>query len=260
MATDIIKFEREEGIGIVILNRPEQMNALDTHLIDQLSNLLEEIAKDDGIRVVILTGSEKFFCVGADVLEISKIDTAVKAHAFFSYIRSFFEKVEEFEKPVIAAISGFALGGGCELALACDLRIAAENAKIGLPEIKLGIIPGGGGTQRLTRIIGMTKTKELLYTGDFIDAQEALSVGLVNKVTPVKSLINESKKMASKIATKPPFAIRMAKHAVNEGINMDIKSAIAYEARCLEILFSTEDMKEGVHAFIERRKPDFNGK
>ena len=260
MRTDIIKFEREESIGTITLNRPEQMNALGTHLINQLSNLLDEIAKDDGIRVVILAGNERFFCVGADISEISKINTAVKAHAFFSNIQSFFNKVAEFEKPVIAAISGFALGGGCELALACDLRIAADNAKLGLPEIKLGIIPGGGGTQRLTRIIGITKTKELLYTGDSIDAKEALSMGLINKVTPVKSLIDESKKMASKIATKPPFAMKMAKHAVNGGINMDIKSAIAYEARCLEILFSTEDMKEGVNAFIEKRKPYFNGK
>jgi enoyl-CoA hydratase len=259
MDTNNIKFAKERNIGTIILNRPNQMNALNLDTVKELSDLLDEIARDDEIRVVILAGHQRFFCVGADITEVSKIDSTLKVHSFFSNIRSVFDKIGDFEKPVISAVSGFALGGGCELALACDLRIAAENAKFGLPEIKLGIIPGGGGTQRLSRIIGMTKAKELLFTGDFIDAQEAFSIGLVNKVVSVKSLMDETKKMASKIGAKPLLALKMAKHVVNSGINIDIKSAIAYEARCLEILFSTRDMREGINAFIEKRQPDFIG-
>jgi enoyl-CoA hydratase len=255
-----VKFEKEEGIGIIILNRPKQMNALSVDLIEELSGLLDKVVKDNEIGVAILTGSEKVFCVGADIKEVSKIYTPVKARNFLAKVRSLFNKIEDLEKPVIAAVGGFALGGGCELALACDLRIAAENAKFGLPEIKLGIIPGGGGTQRLPRIIGMTKAKELLYTGDPIDAKEALLTGLVNKVVAVESLMDEGRKMASKIFRQPSFAIKMAKHAVNRGINMDVKSAIDYEARCAEMLFSTEDMKEGINAFIEKRQPTFVGR
>ena len=256
---DTIKFEKNEGIGIIFLNRPKQMNALSVDLVEELSGLLDEIAGDVEIGVVIITGNERVFCVGADIKEVSSVDSPVKAHSFFAKIRSLFDKIEDLEKPVIAAVAGFALGGGCELALACDLRIAAENAKFGLPEIKLGIIPGGGGTQRLLRIMGVTKAKELIYTGESIDAKEAFARGLVNKVVTVESLMDEAKKMASKVTRHPSFALKMAKHAVNGGINMDIKSAIAYEARCLEILFSTEDMNEGINAFIEKRKPNFLG-
>jgi enoyl-CoA hydratase/carnithine racemase len=210
--------------------------------------------------VVILTGSEKLFAAGADITEISEIATPVEAHRFLKDVQVLFNRLEDLEKPVIAAISGLALGGGCELVLACDLRIAADNAMFGQPEIKIGVIPGAGGTQRLPRIIGVTKAKELLYTGDFIDAQEAHRIGLVNKVVPVGSLMEEAKKMALKIARQPGIALKVTKLAVNGGLNMDIKSAIAYEARCFEILFSTEDQKEGMKAFVEKRKPAFKNR
>ena len=171
-----------------------------------------------------------------------------------------FHRIESLDKPVIAAIGGLALGGGCELSMCCDIRIAAGNATFGQPEIKIGVIPGGGGTQRLPRIIGITKAKELLYTGDMIDANEAYRLGLVNKVVPVDSLMDEARILALKIARQPGVALRATKLAVNGGIDMDIKSAIAYEARCFEILFSTEDQKEGTTAFIEKRKPVFTDK
>ena len=260
MRANTVKFKKDAGLGIINLNRPKQMNALNVGLVEELSWLLDKIAKDKEIGVVILTGNERVFCVGADLKEVSKVDTVIKAWDFFSKIRSLFDKIENLEKPVIAAVGGFALGGGCELALVCDLRIAAENAKFGLPEIKLGIIPGGGGTQRLSRIIGITKARELLYTGDSIDAKEAFIRGLVNKVVAVKSLMDEARKMASKIIRQPSFALKMAKHVVNNGTNMNMKSAIAYEARCVEILFSTGDMKESINEFIEKRKPNFIGK
>jgi len=185
------------------------------------------------------------------------MSTPVDVHGFIKEAQAVINKFEDLEKPVIAAVSGLALGGGCELAMACDLRIATENAVFGQPEIRIGVIPGAGGTQRLPRLVGVTKAKELLYTGDSIDANEAYRIGLVNKVVPVASLMDEAMKMASKIARQPGVALRMTKFAVNSGMNMDIKSAMSYEARCFEILFSTEDQKEGVKAFIEKRRPAF---
>jgi enoyl-CoA hydratase len=184
----------------------------------------------------------------------------LKAHRFIQDAQAVFNMLEDLEKPVIAAVSGLALGGGCELTLACDLRIAAENAVFGQPEIKIGVIFGGGGTQRLPRIVGVTKAKELLYTGDFINAEEAYRVGLVNRIVPVASLMDEARKMVLKIASQPRIAVKYAKMAVNEGMGMDIKSAMAYEARCFEILFSTQDQKEGMRAFIKKRKPVFTDK
>jgi len=209
---------------------------------------------------VIITGSEKVFAVGADIKEVSGIATSVDAHSFVTKVRSVFNKIENLEKPVIAAVSGLALGGGCELSLACDIRIAAENAMFGQPEIKIGVIPGGGGTQRLTRLVGIGIGKEMLYTGDPIDAEEAYRVGLVNKVVPLKSLMDEAKKMASKFSKQPGFALRMTKMVVNEGIKMDLQSALSHEARCFELLFSTEDQKEGMKAFVEKREPIFKNR
>jgi enoyl-CoA hydratase/carnithine racemase len=255
-----IVYERQEGIATITLNRPKSMNSLSSQLLKELDHALTDIERDDSIKVVILAGTEKFFAAGADITEIGSLATSVDAHRFLKDAQAVFNKMEDLEKPVIAAISGLALGGGCELALACDLRIAAENSTFGQPEIKIGVIPGAGGTQRLPRIIGLTKAKELLYTGDFIDAQEAYRIGLVNKVVPVASLMDESRKMAQKISRQPGFALKVTKLAVNGGFNMDIKSAMAYEARCFEILFSTEDQKEGMKAFVEKRKPAFKDK
>lgn len=252
-----ILYEKKEGIGTITINRPKSMNALSSQLFKELDQVLTNLDRDDDVKVVILTGSEKFFAAGADITEIGNIKTPVDAHRFLKEAQAVFNKIEDLSKPVIAAISGLALGGGCELILACDLRIAADNAMFGQPEIKIGVIPGAGGTQRLPRIVGVTKAKELLYTGDFIDAQEAHRIGLLNKVVPVVSLMEEARKMALKIARQPGFALKITKIAVNGGLNMDMKSAMAYEARCFEILFSTEDQKEGMKAFVEKRKPVF---
>lgn len=260
MVYKTIIYEKSEGIGTITLNRPKSMNALNSELFRELNHVLDEIERDDDVKVVIFTGGEKFFAAGADITEVGKISTPVEAHAFAKEAQNIFNRIEDLEKPVIAAVSGFALGGGCELALACDLRIAAENASFGQPEIKIGVMPGGGGTQRLPRVIGLTKAKELLYTGDPIDAHEAYRIGLVNKVVPTESLMDEARKMALKIARQPGIPLKITKLAVNRGINMDIKSAMAYEACCFEMLFSTEDQKEGMQAFIEKRKPVFKNK
>jgi len=260
MEFNTILFEKNEGIGIITLNRPKSMNAINSDLISELDQVLDVIDKDEEISVVIITGTEKIFAAGADIKEISGIRTPVEAHRFVSNVQSLFRKIENLKKPIIAAVSGLALGGGCEMSLACDIRIAAENASFGQPEIKIGVIPGGGGTQRLPRLIGLGRAKELLYTGDSIDAQEAYRIGLVNKVVPVKSLMDEAKKMATKLKRQPPFALKITKMVVNEGINMDLQSGLAYEARCFEMLFSTEDQKEGMRAFIEKRRTVFKGR
>ncbi len=192
--------------------------------------------------------------------KIAQLSTPLEAYRHVSRFHEVFDKIEGLPKPVIAAVAGFALGGGCELALACDLRIAADNASFGLPEIKLGVIPGGGGTQQLPRLIGVGRAKELLYTGDPIDAQEAYRIGLANKVVPVNALMDETRRLASKLVKQPAVALQMNKLAVNEGIRMDLRSAQAYELQCFGVLFSTEDQKEGVQAFLEKRPANFIGR
>lgn len=260
MNFETILYEKDEGIGIVTLNRPKSMNAISRLLISELDAVFGEIGDDSDISAVIITGNEKVFAAGADIKEIGMIHTPFDAHAFVIKILSVFNKIENLSKPVIAAVSGLALGGGCELSMACDIRIAAENAMFGQPEIKIGVIPGGGGTQRLPRLVGIGRAKELLYTGDPIDAKEAFRIGLVNKVVPGASLMEEARKIAGKMIRQPEFALKITKMVVNEGINMDLSSALAHEARCFELLFSTEDQKEGMKAFIEKRKPNFKGR
>ncbi|MBW1679692.1 MAG: enoyl-CoA hydratase/isomerase family protein [Deltaproteobacteria bacterium] len=255
-----IVYEKDDGIGTITLNRPKSMNAISNKVVSELDQVISKIAKDEEISVVIITGSEKVFAAGADIKEISGIKTPIEAHRFEVSIHALFNKIESIEKPVIAAVNGLALGGGCELTLVCDIRIAAENAVFGQPEIKIGVIPGAGGTQRLPRLIGVGRAKVLLYTGDSIDAREAYRIGLANKVVPVESLMDEAKKMAFKLKSQPPYALKITKMAVNEGINMDLQSALNYEARCFEIIFSTEDRKEGLRAFLEKTKPIFKGK
>lgn len=255
-----IIYKKAENIGTITLNRPRSMNALNSKVFLELREALSDIEIDDDVKVVILTGNEKFFGAGADISEIETILSPSEAHLFFRTAWDVYGKLEDLEKPVIAAVSGYCLGGVCELALACDIRIAADNALFGLPEIKIGIMPGGGGTQRLPRIVGKGLAKELLFTGDFIDAKEAYRIGLANKVFPVAALMDETRRIATKIARQPGYALKILKTAVNDGINMDVKSAAAYEARCFEILFSTEDRKEGTKAFVEKRKPLFRNR
>lgn len=256
MEYETIVLEIAEGVGVVTLDRPRNMNALNRIMRSEFFHVFETIQKEKA-KAVIIAGAEKFFAAGADIKEIVNIESPKDAHEFFNAETSIFDLIENFEKPVIAAVSGLALGGGCELALACDIRIAAENARFGLPEINLGLMPGGGGTQRLPRLVGEGRAKALMYTGDMIDAAEAYRIGLVNKVVPYDMLMNEAREMASKIARKPGRALWSIKQSVNDGRNMDIKSALTHEARLFEMLFSTKDQKEGVRAFVEKRAPLF---
>jgi len=262
MSYETIIYEKEEGVGVITLNRPKALNAITFKLKEEISQVLDDIEKDFDVKAVILTGGLKAFCAGADIKERSG-RTTTQPDYYFSQRKTHFDfygKIEHFEKPVIAAVSGVAVGGGCEIALACDLRIASETARFGTPEVKLGAIPSGGGTQRLPRIVGITKAKEMIYTGDFVDAQEALRIGLVNKVVPVEQLMGETKIMAGKIAEHPPLAVRFAKRAINAGMQMDLVSGLDYETYCATILTTSEDRIEGFKAFTEKRKPVFKGR
>ena len=253
-------YSKEEGIGIVTINRPESLNALNGEVFTELYKLFQEIEDDQDVRVVILTGSgEKAFIAGADIAEM-QAQSSVEIRSFIDKGRRASDRIYTLSKPVIAAINGFALGGGCELAMCCDLRVASENAKFGQPEINLGAIPGGGGTQRLSRLIGMTRAKELIYTGNAIDANTAFTMGLVNKVVPPESLMAEAKELARKLLSKSSIALALAKKAITSGANMNLPSGLDLEAECFALSFATEDQKEGMSAFLQKRKPEFKGK
>lgn len=252
--------EANEKIGLITLNRPRNLNALNSELVNELYLAFDEMAAVEALGAIIIRGGDKAFAAGADIKEIGRIDAPADAHRFITRVHGLFNAIESFPVPVIAAVSGLALGGGCELALACDIRIASESAVFGQPEINIGVIPGGGGTQRLPRLVGIGKAKELLYTGQSIDAREALRIGLVNKVVEAPVLMDAAWEMAAGLAAKPGWALKMTKIAVNDGINLDLRTALAYEARCFEWLFATHDQKEGMTAFIEKRKPEFIGK
>lgn len=258
---ETVIYEKENALAVITLNRPDRMNALNIKLKEELSSLFDEIERDDDVKVVILTGGKKVFSAGADIKERREVQLR-QSEFYFSQRKSqeFYTRISQFEKPVVAAISGVAVGGGCELALVCDLRVASETARFGLPEVKIGVMPAAGGTQRLPRLIGMTKAKELLFTGDFIDAREAYRLGLVNRVVPVDQLMKEAESLASKLAHNPPLSIKYAKRAVNVGMELDLASALDYEAQCASILYATEDRKEGMKAFAEKRKPVFKGR
>ncbi len=259
LAYETIIVEVEEGIATVTLNRPEVLNALNSLVFIELGEACANVGADDSVRVVIITGGEKVFAAGADIKQMA-LSTAVNVATSVRPSQATFNLIENLNKPVIAAIAGYALGGGCELTLVADVRIAAENAQFGFPEIKLGILPGGGGTQRLPRLIGAGKAKELIFSGDFISAEEALRIGLVNKVVPADQLLIEAKKMAKKFAARGAVAIQMAKTCVNEGLRMDLNMGLQYEHKCFSLLFATEDQKEGMKAFLEKRKPNFRGR
>lgn len=259
MAYETIIVEIEEGVAIVKLNRPEVLNALNSQVFNELADAAVNLSADDSVRSVIITGGDKVFAAGADIKQMASLN-AVDVTTTDRQSRKTFHLLENMPKPVIAAIAGYALGGGCELTLVADVRIAADNAKFGLPEIKLGILPGGGGTQRLPRLIGAGKAKELILSGDIISAEEALRVNLVNKVVPADQLLTEAKKMAKKFAAQGAVALRLAKSCVNEGLRMDLEMGLEFEHKCFALLFATEDQKEGMKAFIEKRKPKFQGK
>lgn len=252
-------FRKEGKIGILSINNPKSLNALNTEVLTELDHILEQISRDEEVYVLIITGEGESFAAGADIVEMSTMSVEEGRRWAELGMRAF-RKIEIMEKPVIAAINGYALGGGCELALSCDLRIASEKARIGQPEIFLGITPGFGGTQRLPRLIGMTKAKEFIYTGKSMNPEEAERIGLVNKVVKPEELMDEVLSLANKIAALPRVAIKYNKVAMNRGIEVDLDAGLEIEKNIFAMCFATEDQKEGMTAFIEKRKPVYKGK
>ena len=259
MALENVLIEKRGLVAILTVNRPDKLNALNARTRADILDALDHLEHDKDVRVVVITGAgDKAFIAGADINEFAG-KTAVEQRYVMKGRRAF-DAVEDFPKPVIAMINGFALGGGCELALACDLRIASDKARLGQPEIKLGIIPGGGGTQRLTRLIGEGKAMELILTGDIITAQEAERLGLVNSVVPANDLEEKTLELANKIAEMSPVALAMAKQAVKNASRLDLRAGLDAEVDLFALCFSSEDKEEGVKAFLEKRKPDFKGR
>jgi enoyl-CoA hydratase len=253
-------YEKGEGLGILTINRPEALNALNSQVLKEIYFLLEEIEKDDEVKVIIVTGQgDKAFAAGTDIKKMENL-VCNEARDLAMLARKTIDKIEALKKPVIAAINGFALGGGCELAMACDLRIGSERAKMGQPEINLGVIPGSGGTQRLPRLVGPSIAKRLIFTGELVDAKTALEMGLVDKIVPYDQLMEETKKMATTIASKSKIALALAKSAINRGLDLDLRTGLDYEIECFAQCFATSDQKEGMRAFSEKRKPVFTDK
>ena len=253
-------YENKDGIGVVTLNRPDKLNALNSTVYQELYHVFEAIENDDAVRVVILTGSgDRAFAAGSDVAEMQNMNT-LDIQKFMATIRKASDFIYNLTKPTIAAIHGYTLGGGCELAMCCDLRICSEKAKFGQPEINLGLIPGASGTQRLPRLIGAAKAKEMIYMGDNIDAATAFSLGLVNKVVPPEKLMEEAMAWATKLAGKSGPVLAMAKAAINTGLDTDMSSGLTIEAKCDALCFATYDRKEGMDAFLEKRKAVFKNK
>ncbi len=252
---EFITYEVEGQIGIITINRPKALNALNSAVLDELDKTLDAVDQE-AIRCLILTGAgEKSFVAGADIGEMSTL-TKAEGEAFGKKGNDVFRKLETFPIPVIAAVNGFALGGGCEISMSCDIRICSENAVFGQPEAGLGITPGFGGTQRLARIVGTGKAKEMIYGARNIKAEEAYRIGLVNNVYPAEELMPAAKKLASTIARNAPIAVRNCKRAINEGIQVDMDQAIVIEEKLFGSCFETCDQKEGMNAFLEKRKVD----
>ena len=252
---EFITYEVEGQIGIITINRPKALNALNSAVLDELDKTLDTVDQE-AIRCLILTGAgEKSFVAGADIGEMSTL-TPEEGEAFGKHGNDVFRKLETFPIPVIAAVNGFALGGGCEISMSCDIRICSENAVFGQPEVGLGITPGFGGTQRLARIVGTGKAKEMIYGARNIKAEEAYRIGLVNNVYPAEELMPAAKKLASTIARNAPIAVRNCKRAINEGIQVDMDQAIVIEEKLFGSCFETRDQKEGMNAFLEKRKVD----
>lgn len=248
--------EREGEVGLIKINRPDRLNALNSKTLRELTSALTDLGQKDAVKVVIITGEGKAFIAGADIAEMRDMDS-LEARTFSRQGQGVLDQIESMEKPVIAAINGFALGGGCELAMACDIRLASDQVKIGQPEVNLGIIPGFAGTQRLARLIGEARAKELIFTGEIIDAQTAYFYGLVNKVIPADKLLDEAMSLAKKIATKGPLAVSFAKAVVHRGLQVDQGSGTALETDAFALCFASGQAREGMTAFLEKRKPEW---
>lgn len=256
---ETIKYEKKDQIAYITVNRPKQMNALNSVVLEELYDAFEKAGEDDEIRVILLTGEGKAFVAGADIAEMSKM-SPVEAREFGKKGHKLMNYIHNVETPVIAAINGFALGGGCELSMACDIRIASDKAKFGQPEVGLGLIPGFAGNLRLPRLVGKGMAKYMILTGEMIDAEDAFRIGLVQKVVPAEELMAEAEKIANKIIAQAPIAVKYAKDVINNGYDMDLKSASAYEVNTFGIPFASEDMIEGTSAFLEKRKPVWKNK
>ncbi len=256
MANEILS-EVDGHVGIIRLNRPEVLNALSLELMKKLVDHLEAYDLDVGIHVILLSGSERVWAAGSDIKDMAD------ASAFEMYKRQQFarwERIKKISKPIVAAVSGYALGGGCELAMHCDIIIASETAKFGQPEINIGVMPGAGGTQRLTRAVGKAVAMDVILSGRFLSAREALDAGLVSRVVPKENFFTEALRIAHEVAGKPPLALRLAKEAVLKAHEMSLSNGLDYERKLFYMLFATEDQKEGMKAFIEKRRPVFKGK
>ncbi len=260
MSYENLILDKENEIAILYINRPKYLNALNAQTLEELSRAIDEVQRDPAIKVLIITGAgDKAFAAGADINFMLPLSPA-EGRYFSDMGEKVFRKLELMEKPVIAAVIGFALGGGCELAMACDIRLAAENAIFGQPEVGLGIIPGFGGTQRLPRLVGEGRAKELTFTADNISAEEAYRIGLVNHVYPAAELMPQAKKMASRIAARAPMAVGYAKFAIGKGLQVDIDTAMSIESDMFGLCCATEDKNEGLGAFVEKRKPQFKNR
>jgi enoyl-CoA hydratase len=259
MAYKNIKIETDGKIGIIKMNRPDVLNAVNIETILELETAVNELNDNKDVFVIIITGEGKAFVSGSDISRLAEMDT-IMARNYSQVGQRVLACIENSEKPVIAAINGYALGSGCELAMACDIRIASDKAKFGQPEVKLGLIPGHAGTQRLARLVGTGKAKELIFTGDVIDAHEALRIGLVNKVVATDELSEEARNIAKRIIDVGRNAVRVAKSVINRGIETDLITASSGEMEAFSILFSTEEAKEGMKAFLEKRKPEWDQK
>lgn len=262
MGFETIELSVSDGVALVVLNRPQAMNALSRRLKEELEEVFaQRLAEDDGVRVVIVTGAgDRAFCAGADLKERS--GEAPPPAAFFRAQQAthrLFDRIAGFDRPVIAAINGVALGGGAELALCCDVRLMADTARIGLTEVKLGAIPAGGGTQRLPRLVGASRAKELIFSGSVLTAQEACDAGLASRAVAAAELMGEARSLADRIAAQPPLAVQFAKRSIDRGLNGPLEAGLEYELYAASILFDTEDRKEGMAAFVEKRPPRFKG-
>ncbi len=254
-----IKVEYDDGIALIIMNRPKALNALNDKTLDELEKIFELFEDSQEIKGIIITGTGKAFVAGADILQMQSYKSE-EGRDYAGYAQSVFNKIEAFKKPIIAAVNGYALGGGCELAMCCDLRIASEKAVFGQPEVKLGVIPCFGGTQRLTRLVGAGRAKDLIYTARQIKPEEALFMGLINKIVPEEELLDEARTCMKTIIENAPMAIKYAKMVINKGVDLDLMNALELEKDAAGLTFATEDKQEGMDAFLEKRKPVFKNK
>jgi enoyl-CoA hydratase len=257
MTSSIVTVTRDQGYALIQLNRPDVLNAISVQLMTDLVSALEESDSDDAVKCIIITGNERAFAAGADIREMAEA-TATEMLTRDQFAR--WDRIRRISKPIIAAVGGFALGGGCELAMACDMIIASETARFGQPEITIGVMPGAGGTQRLTRAVGKAKAMEMVLTGRMITADEALRWGLINKVVPAESLLTEARMWAAEIASSPPLAVRLAKEAVLKSFDTTIEGGLAFERKNFYLLFASEDQKEGMRSFLEKRRPQWKGR